>query len=654
MEVRKVMNLLKNLFCIVLMLSVTIAGAESAGSKHTDPTNTPNAPFLVEPELAGELISVNFEQTDIRIVVKTISDITGINFIVDDDIHATITVMSPTKIRLGELYEVLESILEVKGYAAVPSGNLVKIVPRAKAARHNLRVRIGQNPGEIPQNDSFVTQIIPLHYADAEEVSRIIAPLLAAESHMATYKRTNSILITDTSSNIHRAAKVVQELDAPASKEDVTVIGLNYASAQVLSEQLTKMMQEIKFDSAPNGQDQKMVRIKAGVRILPNLRTNSLIVVANPTDTATIRRLVSELDIQRATRADNVHVMYLEHAPSEEAAKSLNKALSSLQITGALEAGQPVQVTADVGTNSLVITASPQDFEVIAEIADKLDIVREQVLVEMLIMEVSEDAVKEIGIDWGTLDEAVEGSIRGFATTNLGPRVEFLTGTLEGLAVGTFKRREDGTVGIGSIVQALEKVSGVNILSTPHILTSNHQSAQIIVGENVPFVTQSRITEEGDLLTPTVIQTFEYRDVGIILEITPHISQKGLIRLEVKSEFSKIVESVTGIEQTPTTATREAQTVVSMKSGATVAIGGLIRDDKVTLEKKIPLLGDMPLVGGLFKFNRDRLQKTNLLLFITPYCLSTQTELDRITEKKKSEMAPAMKEQAKTAEEDKS
>jgi general secretion pathway protein D len=338
-------------------------------------------------------------------------------------------------------------------------------------------------------------------------------------------------------------------------------------------------------------------------------------------------------------------VVYLKNAQAKEVAESLSTALISLRKAGPIEAAQNVQLTPDEGTNALVITASAQDYEVIADIIEKLDIVREQVLVEMLIMEVSEDNLKAIGIDWATLDEAVTDSVRFFGVSNFGPRVDLISGDLEGLAIGTWKKHGD-TTSYGSVLQALEKLSGVNILSTPHILTSNHHKAKIIVGENVPYVTQSRITETTDLLTPTVIKTYEYKDVGITLQITPHISQGGLIRLEIDSEFTKLIENVTTTSttttDTPTTAKRQAQTVVSMNSGSTVVIGGLIRDDKITLEKKIPFVGDIPWVGELFKFRKDRLQKTNLLIFITPHVMSTQEDLEQITEQKKKEMEPEL------------
>jgi general secretion pathway protein D len=536
---------------------ISIASDSNVTNKtQPSPSTTINLPVLLDnPAMVDSLVSVNFDQADIRVVLKTISDITGINFVVDESVKGTVTVISPTTIRLGEVYEVLESILEVKGFAAVPAEGVVKIIPKAEAAQRNLQVRIGGNPSDIPKSDSLVTQIIPLSHADATEVSQIIKPLLAKSSYMATYSRTNSILITDISSNIHYIAKIIQQLD-----------------------------------------------------------------------------------VQQPTKASNFHVAYLKNAQAKEVAESLTTALISLKRAGAIEAVQNVQVTPDEGTNALIITASARDYEIIADIIEKLDIVREQVLVEMLIMEISEDNLKEIGIDWATLDEAVTNSVRFFGATNFGPRVDLISGDLEGLAVGIWKKHGD-TTSYGSVLQALEKLSGVNILSTPHILTSNHHKARIIVGENVPYVTQSRITETTDLLTPTVIKTYEYKDVGISLQITPHISQGGLIRLEIDSEFTKLIEGVTTAStDTPTTAKRQAQTVISMKSGSTVVIGGLIRDDKVTLEKKIPLIGDIPLLGELFKYRKDRLQKTNLLIFITPHVMGTQEDLEQITDWKKKEM----------------
>ena len=297
---------------------------------------TVNAPVLNEPGMADEMISLNFDKVDIHAVLKTIGDITGINFVVDKSVTGPITVMSPTKIRLGDLYGTLESILDVQGYAAVPAGDLVKIVPKADAAKRSLQVRIGSDPEQIPMVDSVVTQIMPLKYADAEEVTRIIQPFLAGDSQMSTYARTNSIVVTDTSSNIHHLARIIEKLDVAGLKEDASVFPLRFASAQVLSEQIDRIMAGESALSSSSGRDRTAVQSQAGLRILPDERTNSLIVVANAHDTQAIRELVEKLDVERSIGSNNVHVVYLQNAEAKETAQSLTAALANLKVSDAI------------------------------------------------------------------------------------------------------------------------------------------------------------------------------------------------------------------------------------------------------------------------------------------------------------------------------
>ncbi len=595
-------------------------------------------PALSEPGVADKLVSVNFNDVDIRVFLKTVSDITGVNFVVDDNVRGTVTLISPTEVRLGEVFKVLESVLEVKGYAAVPAGSLVKIVPKAQATQRNLATRIGADPQAIPPGDTLVTQLIPLRYADAAEVNSLISPLASTGSYVTTYPRTNTILITDTSSNIRRIAEIISVFDVPGTQEEVSVVRLQYASAQVLGQQLTQMLEQSQAPARARTARAEVGQPGGELKILPDTRTNSLIVLGSPKDTEMIESLVALLDVERPLEASNIHVVYLKNATALELGESLSAAMERLAKAEALQKLEPVQITADESTNALIITASPQDFIVVADMIEKLDIVRDQVLVEMRIVEASEDALREIGIDWATLDDAVTDSVRGFGYTNFGLRVESVTGDLEGLALGLWKRTgPDDSIAIGAILKALQSDSRVNILSTPHILTSNHQQATIRVGENIPYVKESRVTET-DVQTPTVIKTYDYKDVGITLNITPHISQGGLVRLEVQSEFSKLIEGTTGTgADTPTTATREAQTVVSIMSGATVVIGGLMRDDTITVTSKVPLFGDIPLLGALFRWQRDRSQKTNLLMFITPYVLAEPEDLTAMTEQKETE-----------------
>lgn len=620
-----------------------IRPAATALPQVTPPTARPpvTMPALTEPGMEDELVSVNFEEVDIRTVLKTIGEVTGINFIPHQSVAGNITVMSPTPIRLGDMYTFLQSILDVYGYATIESENAVKIVSKAEATRHSTQVRIGADPAYIPRIDAVVTQILPLQYAEAAEISEVIRPNLAAGAQMATYPRTNSIMITDTSANIHHVAQIIQQLDVEGSRERILTIPLTFASAQVLSEQIIRILDKSGAPVAPAARGRITPLPGQTLRVLPDERTNSVVAVGNEQDLDIIRQLVRQLDVPRPTGAGNVQVAYLKNADANEVEASLERALASMRISGAIEATQPIQITAHGSTNSLIIVASPQDYEMISQIIEKIDIVREQVLVEAVIMEVTEEALKQIGIDWATLDDIVADSVRGFAMTNLGPRVDFLNGDLEGLAVGAWKGT-DSDVRIGVILQALERTSGVNILSTPRIMTTNHRKARIVVGENRPFVKDSRITETTDFITPTVIRSFEYQDVGITLEVTPHVSQGGLVRLEVDSEFTKLIDDVAASSLgTPVTAKRSAQTVVSMNSGTTVVIGGLIRDDTTRVTQQVPIVGNLPIVGPLFRSQRDRLQKTNLLIFITPRIMTSEEQLVEATNELRQEMLEA-------------
>jgi len=603
---------------------------------------TTQLPTLSDPNLTQTPISINFNQTDIVLVIKTIGDMTGINFIVDESITGNVTVLSNTELPLGELYHFLESILEVKGLAAVPTRDHVKIVPRSGANKRNLLIRIGCDPAQIPQNDSVVTQIMHLKYANADEISSIFQGCLAADAKMDTYRPTNTILLTDTSSNIHRIANIIGQLDVPSAKAKRTVIHLKYASAQALAKQIMEIMEKNKTTFSPPGRPVPASQTQTGVQIQPDPRISALVVVADEQDTNTIKELVRQLDIETPAGSYNFHVVPLYHAQAKEAEQSLRPVLANLRIASAPNTDSlQGSITADESTNSLIITASAQDFKVLSDIIKQLDIVRENVLVELLIMEVSQDKLLEIGIDWATFDQAVSDGVRGFANTNFGVRVDAVNGESEGLTVGAFKD-VGGNTQIGAIINAMETESGVNILSTPHILASNHKKAKIIVGDNIPFVIQTRITE-SDPSTPTVIKNIDYKDVGVSLEITPHISHKDMIRLVISSQFTQLIDSITGLSaDTPTTSKRQIDTEISMASGKTVVIGGLIRDDKITIENKIPLIGDIPLIGNLFKFQRDRLQKTNLLLFITPYVLSSQSDLANVTLRKQNEIAPEL------------
>ncbi len=613
------------------------SGNPVGNSSVTSDSSSVDMPLLSEPGAADKMISLDFDQANIRVFIKTIGQLTGINFLIDDNVRGTVTLACPTQIRLGEAYKILESVLQIKGYAAVPAGKIVKIIPRAEAAKGNLTIRVGDDPNSIPVDDSLVTQIVLLHFADASDISGLLAPFVSAGGNVTTYPKTNTVIITDTSSNIHRIVKLIREIDIEGAKDNISVIRLKYGSAQIISGQLTQIMQS--NVTAPASRGVRTASAGAGAvatKILPDERTNSLFVVGNPNDVDMIKSLVAKLDVERPTESGNIHVVYLKHAEAATVEKSLSAVVGKLSSKVTDKTSDILQINADASTNSLIVVASAQDFEIIENMIEKLDIVREQVLVDFQIVETTKDILQEIGVDWTTLDAASSNSVRGFGYTNLGPRVEAVSGDLEGLGVGAFKKIGDSTQ-IAVILKALEKRSGVNILSAPHVLTSNHQKATIVAGENVPYIKQSRVTET-DLQAPTAIQTYDFKDVGVELGVTPHISQGGLVRLEIEASFSKLIEGTTGLSSsTPTTAQRKINTVVSIASGTTIVIGGLMRDDKETIITKVPLLGDIPLIGGLFRFSKDTNLKTNLLLFITPHVLAEQQDLVEITKLKQQQ-----------------
>ena len=601
-------------------------------------------PLLEKPGMADQEISLDLGKVPIMEVVRLVSDTTGINFVWAEETSDTIGVSSPTPIKLRDLYGYLETLLEVKGFAAIPAGDVVKIVRRQAAASYNLPVRIGIDPSQIPLTDTTIVQMMQLQHAAVTEIAQIIRPRLPQAARMDIYARDNKLIITDTSSNIHQIARLIQELDVPDAKTDTVYIPLVYASATEMSKQITEILNH--NDPASSGarprpnQSPTPEVLHSAIHVKADPRTNLLIVTANPSDTERVLELIAQLDVEKPSGSDNYHVVPLIYANAKDLSESLTQGLPDIGV-GEEETGLRPRITADESTNSLIVTAQPHHFAVIHQVIKQLDIARDQVWVDALIIEISEDDLQEIGIDWATLDDAVADSVRGFGVTNFGPRVDFLNGNAQGLSIGAFKN-VGGDDQITAILNALQRNSDVNILSQPSIMTTNHQEAEIVIADNIPVVKDSRITET-DLDTPTVIQTFEYEDVGVKLKITPHTSTGQWMRLELNFELSKVVEGREGQSvDTPTTSKRTVTTGTSVLSGDTIIIGGLIRDDKVQVVQQVPLLGDIPLLGELFKWRREQIQKTNLVIFITPHLLGNPGELAQMTQTKVDEIQPQL------------
>jgi general secretion pathway protein D len=387
---------------------------------------------------------------------------------------------------------------------------------------------------------------------------------------------------------------------------DTVVIELKHVSPEVMQ----SLVQEVSRAGETRGVQQRRVVSVDGLSVF--VSEGRLVLSGSKKEIERATRMISLLDVPRDRRMDGVDVVYLQHSDAKEVVSSVQAVIGNVP---ALR-GQQITVSADKGTNSLIVSAPFQSGEIVRDIIEKLDIERIQVVVEMVIMEVSEEAMREIGVDWATMDSPSDG-VRGFASTNLGPRSSFI-GAAEGFFLGAMRASEGG-VNIGFILRAAQKNSGVNILSCPNIICSNHSTSKIVVGENRPFVNEARITETVTPINPTVVQGFGYRDVGITLEVTPRVSlNRRDVRLEINSMFTKVVEGSVANLATPVTTKREVATIVTVESDKTVIIGGLIGEDIAHVEKGVPLLKDLPLIGGAFRNRRESRTKTNLILFITP------------------------------------
>ncbi|HIE44362.1 MAG TPA: type II secretion system protein GspD [Candidatus Omnitrophica bacterium] len=585
----------------------------------------------------GELISINFEDVDLRVVTNFVSKVTGKNFLLDERVRGKVTIISPTKIPVDEVYRVFLSVLEVKGFTAISSGNVIKIVPATQAKQSPLPTGIGKDASLLAPEDKMVTQLVPLQYADSQQLLAVLSPLISPKGHITSYPPTNTLIMTDISSNIRRILEIINNFDVEGAKIETTIIPLKFASATELSTKITQATESArKTTVAPTrtvrGRRQLLPTPVSGkITLIPDERTNSLIVVANREDTLTVKKLVEKLDIPSPPGRETVHIYYLKNADAEELAKILSAMPLGREVTG--KEKKVVNISADKSTNSLIVTAEPHDYQQIKEIIDKLDIVRPQVLVEALIADVAMDTIKELGIEWTTLDEPVEEEYRGFAGTKYSVEQTTLYErglTFSGLLVGAMKGTTDGIPNVGMIIQAYQSTSGFNILSTPQILTLDNQEAKILVGSNVPFITSSRVTEQD-----TVVRSYEYRDVGIELTITPHIGKQNLVRLDIHQKVESLVPS-TG--EAPTTTKREAETTVSVEDGSTIVIGGLIRDDKTEVLHKVPLLGDIPILGLLFRRREVTSERRNLLIFITPHIIREKARIEEITRQRQESL----------------
>jgi len=593
---------------------------------------------LSAPAAMARDVTLNFKDADIRAFIEFVAGFSGRNFLIDNRVKGKVTIISPSPVSEDAAYAVFLSVLEVNGFAAVQSGTVVKIVPRAEGTQKPLPVapKAGSQEG-----DALVTEVIRLKYADASQLMAILRPLVPPNSNLSVYPNGNMLLMTDSAANIQRIREVVKLLDRNEAM-GVKVFLLEHASADKVAAALTQLY---------SGPSQGAM---GSVKAMAYQPGNMLIVVAAPQLLSEVVRMVSKLDISPPTDNERLYVRYLKNADAEDVAKVINSLISGQSGGAAAVAGAApgkslftgdVKVVADPATNALLITADAGDRPGLDGLIDKLDIRRLQVLVEALIIEISANGAQQFGMEFRGLSDpnnptrqVIGGTT--FSTNPGGVNINTVAanplapgnGIAVGVVQGTISVGGNTFYNLGALLRALETKTDTNVLSTPNILTMDNEEAEIIVGQNVPFLTG---TSANAATTTNLFNTVQRQDVGLTLRVTPQISEGDTIRLKIFQEISSVAPTEPNVNASDIiTNKRSIKTTVLAADGNIIVLGGLMRDDNTKGVQRVPCIGAVPLLGEPFKFTQNSRTKTNLMVFLKPHIIRSRQDLQGITEDK--------------------
>jgi len=597
----------------------------------------------------GDAVVLNFVNADIPSVIKAVGELTGRNFVIDPRVKGTVIITSARPVSRSLVYPILLSALRMQGFTAIEGQGVTKIVPEVEA-KQNWSVIRGKDLND--RGDRIVTQVYPLQHESAAQMLPVLRPLIGANNAIAVLPASNTLIITDYADNLRRLGAIIESVDRP-SQSDATVIRLQYVSAVDLALSLGRLM----ADGAPGAEGQAA----GGTRlaIVPDARSNALLVrSASPSRLQTLRELVAGLDVPGAL-GGNIHVVYLKNAEAGKLAETLRSLvggrLQSAQAAPAAAGGATAPavatslpsdgsatIIADTASNSLVINAPDVVYNGLRAVIDKLDARRAQVYVEALVVEVTAEKAAEFGIQWQDLSGVNRSGANVIGGTNLGARstgvniidaAANLGAVGRGLNIGVV----DGTINIpglgtvtnlGVLARALETDANANILSTPNLLTLDNEEAKIVIGQNVPFIT-GQYAQTGSSTTATPFQTIERRDVGLTLKVRPQVSEGGTVKLQIYQEISSLRDTTTAADVI--TDKRSIDSTVLVDDGRIIVLGGLIQDRVQDGVDKVPLLGDIPLFGHLFRSETRNRQKTNLMVFLRPHVLRDSESADALT-----------------------
>jgi len=586
---------------------------------------------------------VNLKDADIRAFVSQIADITGYSFVIDPRVKGKVTVVSNASMDKAAVYEMFLSVLGVHGFAAIPGAGVIKIVQQNNAKQTAQNDKLFR---KIP-SEQIVTRVIQVNNASALELVPILRPMVAKYGHLAGVAAANALIISDHVANIKRISKIIDELDSP-SKYELEVVQLQEAWVG----DMVKLLEELapsELGKATKGKGSKKFSVVA------DQRSNRLILRGDESFRDKMRSLISKLD-QPSSTGGKTKVVRLKHADASDIAELIKGLMGDIASGDSKGKGQPkaeASVYADDGLNALVLRAEPSLLQELEGVIEQLDVRRAQVLIEAAIVEISDNTDNKLGIQWALYDQgaSIPGAFTNFSEIGVSTAgilsaliakdnsddgefdASSLGGVSNGLTLGVGDTNSNG-IGWGALIQALEGDAGANVLSTPKVITMDNQESSIIVGQNIPIITGQ--SSSGGSSTSDPFTTIEREDVGVKLIVTPSISEGDVVRLEIEQEISGVTDSTAGADIITTK--RQIKTNVLADNGETIVLGGLIRDDISQSESKVPLLGDIPWLGRLFRSSSKVVTKQNLLVFLKPTILRDKEMTRKVTEDKFDEL----------------
>ena len=599
--------------------------------------------FGVTVPVSAQEYTVNLKDTDIQELIKFVADVTGTTIVVDPNVKGKVKVVSSKPVTKSELYDLFLSILDVHGYTAVRTGNVIRVIQNKDARSSPVPLA---DEEDTLKNDEYVTQVVRLNNVSAAKLIPVLRPLVPQQAHMAAYAPSNAIIISDLRSNIGRILDIIERMDQSAI-QTTEVVKLRYGVA----EDLVQMLNALEKSKGEEGSADKEVTLVA------DKRTNSIVVTADELNLQRIRRLVEVLATP-LEQSGNVRVVYLEYANASEVAEVLTRVMQN--ITRMDDDGKRQRsnsgnstIEADVGTNALIITADADEMAALASVIAKLDIRRAQVLVEAIIVEMEAVEGQELGLQWLFANDsglygsnissskaqqarnaAIAGAIIPSDSTSNEIGVRDLAGALSQVPGTTLGWGVvDDSLSMTVILNALQSQGNANILSTPSLLTLDNEEAYITVGQQVPFVTGSYSNTGSANGAANPFQTIERQNVGITLRVTPQVNEGDSVVMDIVQEVSSISQQLL-VASDVITNERKIETKVLAKDGAVVVLGGLVKDDVQNSEQKVPLLGDIPFFGRLFRSDVVSVTKSNLLVFIRSTIIRDDDDLSGATAQK--------------------